>query len=170
MAAGLYFNGNTGQYVLAFRGTEGLSGGDWTANAAQSIGISTPQYNQAMALATDVRQATNGNFTLTGHSLGGGLASAASVVTGASAITFNAAGLTSATVNRTYGANLSNAPNLITAYYIHGEILSAAQDYTPFPNAAGTRVGLAPGSTASSPTLHGMSQVLLAMGINPPGP
>ena len=170
MNAGLYFNANTGQYALAFRGTEGMSGRDWTASGSQTLGISTPQYTQAMNLASRVKEVTEGRFTLTGHSLGGGLASAASVVTGASAITFNAAGLNSATVNQLYGANLNNASNLVTAYYVRGEVLSLGQDYSPLPNAAGRRVSLAPGSNAALFDLHFMNQVLLAMGYNRPGP
>lgn len=92
------------------------------------------------------------------------MASAAAIVTGTNAITFNAAGLNAATVAG-YGVNLSNATNLITAYYVGGEILSAVQEFTPLPNAAGMRIQLAPGSDASSPILHDINQVLLAIGI-----
>jgi hypothetical protein len=121
-----------------------------------------------MGLANDVNQATGGNFISTGHSLGGGLASAAAIVTGTQAITFNAAGLNSNTVIS--GANLANASSLITAYYVGGEILSLAQAWTPFPNAVGTRIALAPGSSGGTLTLHGMDQVLLSMGSNPNPP
>ena len=66
-----------------------------------------------------------------GHSLGGGLASAAAGRTGLDAITFNAAG-----VSKTY----RGAPGKIVANYIRGDILSFLQDISPLPNAAGSRV------------------------------
>lgn len=119
-----------GQYILAFRGTDGL--GNWSANLGQSLGLSSSQYQQALELGGAVFQATGGNVLFTGHSLGGGLASAAAVGTGGRAITFNAAGLHSATVSGSHGG--------IRAHYIRGDWLSTLQDFTPLPNAAGTRI------------------------------
>lgn len=66
---------------------------------------------------------SDGNVSFTGHSLGGGMASAASVVTGKPATTFNAAGLSSQTVD---GYPQNQAP--VDAYYTQGEPLSTLQD------------------------------------------
>jgi|694.fasta_scaffold00010_116 hypothetical protein len=79
------------------------------------------------------------NTVFTGHSLGGGLASAASVVSGFRADTFNAAGLLRSTLQRTslgnpYPGNpielarYDNASELIDAYYLDWDILSTVQD------------------------------------------
>jgi hypothetical protein len=65
------------------------------------------------------------NTVFTGHSLGGGLASAASVVSGFRADTFNAAGLLRSTLQRT---SHDNASELIDAYYLDWDILSTVQD------------------------------------------
>jgi hypothetical protein len=73
-------------------------------------------------------------------------------------------------VFRDYGVDLSNATSLITAYYVGGEILNTVQDLTPLPNAVGTRIELAPGSQSGTLTLHGMNQVLLAIGTTPSAP
>ena len=136
----------SGKYTLALRGTEGP--GDRGANFRQAVGLSSSQYEQAMALGIDVYQATGGNVLFTGHSLGGGLASAAAVATGGRAITFNAAGLSPFTVSGKHGG--------IRAHYIRGDILSIVQDFTLLPNAAGTRISH-PGS-GSMIDRHGIGQ------------
>jgi hypothetical protein len=85
--------------VIAYAGTETKP--DWGANIKQGVGLETKQYNKAMNLAKAVIAKSSKNAVdITGHSLGGGLASAGVVVTGAKGYTFNAAGLHSATVGR----------------------------------------------------------------------
>lgn len=61
---------------------------------AQALGMDIKQYNQAIDLVTKLSKALGAeNLVITGHSLGGGLASASSLATGIKAETFNAAGL-----------------------------------------------------------------------------
>ena len=79
---------------------------------------------------------TPGGWLITGHSLGGGLAAAASVVSGFSAMTFNAAGVNYETVQQfkpalglTSQAQLQSlAQGLVTSYVVDGEILNYFQD------------------------------------------
>ncbi len=131
-AAALY-RGMDGKYYLSFRGTKVYSGGDWRANIAQSLSVKTSQYNQAVALARLVYEATGGNVIMVGHSLGGGLATAGAYATGADAYTYNAAGLS-------YIYSLSGNPGEIRAHAIVGEALSAVQDFSTLPSAVGTRI------------------------------
>ena len=90
------------EYALVFSGTDADSVIDWvTANVNQGVGSESTyslQYKLAELLALKIA----GNLTeeqrkkewiIVGHSLGGGLSSAASAVSGIHAITFNAAGL-----------------------------------------------------------------------------
>lgn len=83
-------------YVLAFAGTDDSAGEmfhkqgyDWAENVWQGLGWDSFQYQYAMQAATAIQAAMErlvedgASLTTTGHSLGGGLASAASVVTGA---------------------------------------------------------------------------------------
>ena len=118
------------QYVVAFRGSTS-DRRDWEANGKQAIGLSTPHYTAALAIGRKLAQAGVTNVTMTGHSLGGGLASAAALASGRNAQTFNAAGLSDATINQantirqTAGAG---GPGDIRAYYVRGEILSLLQD------------------------------------------
>ena len=123
-----------GHYYIAFRGTTFTSLEDWINNAQQGVGLPASQYNQARQLAADVALTLDpGTFTFVGHSLGGGLASAAAYAGNAGAITFNAAGLHSRYQN--------GSPGNIRAHYIRGDVLSSFQDNSPiFGSAVGTRI------------------------------
>jgi len=111
---------NGPKYVVAFRGTQSLN--DWNNNLQQGLGYQSAEYEDAAKLAEKLKGA-NVDLSFTGHSLGGGLASAAAVATGYSATTFNAAGL-DATQS---GPKTASTPH-VEAYYVDGEPLSAIQD------------------------------------------
>jgi uncharacterized Zn-binding protein involved in type VI secretion len=119
--AAVYQNGK--DYVVSYKGTQ--SKADWIQNAKQGVGFESDHYNRAKILATDVHDgaaAQGGEVSFTGHSLGGGMASAAAVTTNRPATTFNSAGLHANTV-----AN-STAKPPVDAYYVPGEVLSGVQD------------------------------------------
>jgi hypothetical protein len=87
--AGIYKNDKTGEIIVAYRGTESWgnsigtkieSAQDWRANITARLGGVEPQYKAASDLARMVRDqwsksTPDKTITLTGHSLGGGLAS-----------------------------------------------------------------------------------------------
>lgn len=126
-SAEVYRNTMTGKYALAFRGTLPTSAASWKANFGQGFGFETKQYDRAISLAQKMVMAVGqGNVTMVGHSLGGGLATAAALVTQTHAVTFNAASVSSATLAR-FGANATNAKSLIHAYHTAGEPLTAIQ-------------------------------------------
>ncbi len=117
------------QYVLSFRGTTDAS--DWKANAQQGLGLPSDQYARALMVAKAVARHPEADVTITGHSLGGGLASAAALASGREATTFNASGLSDTTIRQADGiranAGAGPAPR-IAAFYVRGEVLSAVQD------------------------------------------
>jgi hypothetical protein len=121
--------GADAQYVVAFRGS--TSNSDWRSNFQQGLGISSDHYRKALAIGSKLALASNANVTLTGHSLGGGLASATAIAAGRNATTFNSAGLSDATIKQARtihdAAGVGTKDN-VTAYYVRGEILSAIQD------------------------------------------
>jgi len=119
--AALYKRGN--EYILAFRGTTSLR--DVSTDINQNQGNITLGYIDAMVVAGKVSFAVGANnLTLVGHSLGGGEAAAASLLTQSRAITFNAAGLNPNTIAAGYtGVSLKDAPHYITNYYVKGELL-----------------------------------------------
>ncbi len=141
--------GKGGKYFLAFRGTE-PEWGDIFTDIAQAFGFKTSQYRQAetLALAVSAHPDVQGNITFTGHSLGGGLASAAASITGGDAVTFNAAGL--------HPFVRSGTANSIRSYYIRGDGLSLAQTSLRLPSALGQRISL--GGNGGPLARHSSSQ------------
>lgn len=125
--ASTYRDMQTGNVVLAYRGTEPTSIKDWWTNAKQALGFDSGQYTQAAQVADEVRQMyPNDTIQITGHSLGGGLAAVGAAAIGVTATTFNAAGVNPATFAR-LGLDSSNLNNLVTNYHVAGEVLSSFQ-------------------------------------------
>ncbi len=97
--AALYRDYVSGNYRLAFRGTEmtnwdGVN--DWYDNIRQGVFAESAQYQAAILLAWAVSKldlVREARLELTGHSLGGGLASAAAIANKLHADVFNGAGL-----------------------------------------------------------------------------
>ncbi|MBL8562067.1 MAG: hypothetical protein JNN06_07275 [Gemmobacter sp.] len=112
--------------------------GDWAVNFAQGLGRTTPQYTEAIKAgkraAADATANWNNRLIITGHSLGGGLASAAAIAARIvkpelriRCTTYNAAGLHANTA-RQAGGTLSTAANVpIRAVHVKDEILNSMQ-------------------------------------------
>ena len=154
-----YIGGPT-DYALAFAGTNDVH--DLIEDIWQGVGWQSAQYPAAMKIADRLIRTPGilGNLRTTGHSLGGGLASAASVVAAIPANTFNAAGLNvKSLMERDAAGNLledengnniaiypnsltnyGNANGLINAYFVDWDLLSFVQDHSPLVNALGTRI------------------------------
>jgi len=112
--------------------------GDWAVNFAQGLGKSTPQYDAAIKAgkraADDAVAKWNKRLIITGHSLGGGLASAAAV---AARIhkpelrirceTYNAAGLHGNTAKRAGGTLATASAVPVRAMHVKDEILNSMQ-------------------------------------------
>jgi RHS repeat-associated protein len=180
-SASLYRNSATGAYVAAFRGTE-ADLGDVAADLQQAYGLGSAQFDLATRLGAQLGTALDGNVSFTGHSLGGGLASAAALVANLPAVTFNSAGLHENTLSRAgidATAALAGADRLITSYSVRGEILNSFQDNNPFamipilarmgigPQAVGFRVTLDPKAEGGPIAQHGMDRVLSALDCPP---
>ncbi|MFN7773784.1 MAG: hypothetical protein ACK5R1_13555 [Planctomycetota bacterium] len=87
-----------GRYVISFRGSQ-VELEDWLTNLNQGMFGASSQYHAALSLGQQLEQHFQNQFhrpftlSLSGHSLGGGLASAAVYSSGLKAHTFNAAGV-----------------------------------------------------------------------------
>ena len=131
--AQIYYNEEYKEYTISFRGTEILSYKDWKQNKRQAFGetgqankeIIPAQYEKAKALAIGLKnRCSDCNINITGHSLGGGLASLAGQATGLKTYTYNAAAVNEKTMKRLgvpYDGK-SDKEN-IEAYSISNEIL-----------------------------------------------
>ena len=120
----LYLDTKHNTYIYANRGTEEIN--DVSTDFLHAIGYHTDQYSQALDIADTLDEKLSGNVVFTGHSLGGGLASAQALQTEQQAATFNAAGLHNRFI-RNNNLNMENADK-IKAYHVDNEILSEAQD------------------------------------------
>lgn len=149
LTAAIYQN-DKGQYVVSFAGTTDWGvgeGGDLDDNLGQGAGLQTQEYSQAISLARKVEAAVgDGNVVFTGQSLGGGLASAATLATDSAGATFNSAGLSNDTL-----ADLGFNPNAIRSevansgqirrYVVEYEPLNGVQQDVPILNMAPDAVG-----------------------------
>ena len=124
--AALYKHRKFNFHVLAFRGTQALSVMDWLNNLGQGLGVKASQYEAAISLAIRVKRVMKGTFMLTGHSLGGGMASAAGLASNTNTVVFNPAGVNKRTLPA--GINFAAADSLVTSYVVKGEILDYAQN------------------------------------------
>jgi Ca2+-binding RTX toxin-like protein len=163
------------EIVISFAGTG--SNVDWWANAGGFFGVTTEQLRQAADYYLQVKVANPGaTISLTGHSLGGGLASLMAVFFDETAVTFdqapfrNSASVSVATSLKEYLLNergysesaLQGLTNFISAaagggvpnnknaidFSVQGEILSSA---------SGLRIGTSTSWTHGAPDLSGIS-------------
>lgn len=115
------------RYVVSFRGTQ--NGEDWLNNLQQGAGLSSESYSRALQIGRQLAR-SDANVTLTGHSLGGGLASAAAIACGREADTYNAAGLSQRTIVEARGIAGANGRGTaaVQAYHVPGEALTMIQN------------------------------------------
>lgn len=132
----LYVNPKTKQFILAFEGTNPeLVGGidgfrDICQDAKQGFGRRTEQYEMAISLAGELKKTYGDSLTLTGHSLGGGLATAASLVHNIPAFVVDPAGVHAKTIGR-HGADFSRANELVYGARLYGEFLTTFVNTAP---------------------------------------
>lgn len=135
-SASAYRNDLTSEYVIAFKGTDSFEAA--VQNVVQGAVSGGEYYDQAIEIGRRVAQ-SGFPVSYVGHSLGGGLASAAVAASNGSGTTFNASGLNPLTVPD-YDGSVN-----VDAYYVRGDGLSSFQDdILAMPNADGRRIGLPP--------------------------
>lgn len=145
---------------VAFRGTRMDQAVDWKNNAQQGLSMDSAYYKQAVQIGTATNR-SSAPLDMVGHSLGGGMASAASQASGKSGWTYNAAGLNRSTVEK-YGGKV-NTPKDVTnidAYRVKGEVLTAVQE----PGVLGT-AALVGGLGAGGAKIGGLWGGLIGAGI-----
>ena len=107
--------------AVVFRGTRMSSWEDWKNNGTQMAGSNSEYYKKAVEIGSQLLRLDK-KVAISGHSLGGGLASAAGMVSRQPTWTFNAG-----TVKK-YGGDDSGDGSNILAYRVKGEILTAVQE------------------------------------------
>ncbi|MCY7297524.1 lipase family protein [Alteromonas sp. a30] len=128
-------------------------------NFAEGVGIYSRQH--ALAVRTTeilVSKLKGRSLSLTGHSLGGGLASLAASKWGLTARTFNAAGLSKGTLS--FHSIRQGADSNVQAYYVKGELLHFAQQQVIAPAKLGNQIAL------ESTRVVGFPQFPIVSGMN----
>jgi hypothetical protein len=141
------FKDADGNYIVSYKGTsEGI---DWWHNLEQGTIGKSDYYTRAKDIgrsaSEEVGQEGVKSVKFVGHSLGGGLASAASHATGQPATTYNAAGLH--ILNRRW----FRADPAIDAVSVKGELLTTIQRNSPAAEAVGTPYELDAAPTKAQP-------------------
>jgi len=123
------------EVVLAFRGSNAPGEDehwmqDWVVDAKQGGGGTPKQYLYGAELLLEVRRAfPDANLTVTGHSLGGGIAAYSTIniadPSGLSCVTYNAAGISSLTLRRLPADVTANAAKHISNIRSKGDPVSA---------------------------------------------
>lgn len=162
-SAMVFVNDETGEVVVAFRGSEfggHFDAGDWSQDALNAAGAPTAQGLQAIALMQRVLADHPGAaISVTGHSLGGSLAAIASIATGVPATTFNAAGVgegNHAAAMLAGGRGASE--HQITNFHTTNDALTKGQRAAGVDGAAGAQVEVHT-STGNPFTAHGMESM-----------
>ena len=136
----LFYNSTIDRYYLCFRGTHNRFG--LLESVKQGIGVTSSAYDKAMSLAyTLVQRTGKDKVVCIGHSLGGGLAIAASKVAGCKSIVFNPANVSDKTVNgfikKMSIVSEYDIDNLALIFTVQGEILTFVNSVTPSSSVEG---------------------------------
>ena len=175
--ADLYKDKN-GNYVLAFRGTNSDPRDkgerdlpllpDWSKdwvddNVAQGVGMGSEQYKDAIDLSRNVKNKVGKDrLTITGHSLGGGLATAGGAATGCETYAFNPAGVHPNTY-KMYGVKNPDTSKVHT-YYSNQDFLNMGNNNLALmPNSAGERIQLYTSDKFDFATGHDLPLLLKAI-------
>ena len=149
------YKDKNGDYVLVYRGTysdpnhpENDLIHDWSKewtddNMRQGLGMGSEQYKKSIKLAKKVNRnkPKDKQLTIAGHSLGGGLATAAGAATGSKTYAFCPAGVHPNTY-KMYGVQNPNTSKVHT-YYSNQDFLNmASNNLSLMPKAAGERIML----------------------------
>ena len=149
------YKDKNGDYVLVYRGTysdpdhpENDLIHDWSKewtddNMRQGLGMGSEQYKKSIKLAEKVNsnKPKGKQLTITGHSLGGGLATAAGAATGSKTYAFCPAGVHPNTYKK-YGVKNPDTSKVHT-YYSNQDFLNmASNNLSLMPKAAGERIML----------------------------
>ncbi|WP_449029095.1 PAAR-like protein [Prevotella jejuni] len=149
------YKDTNGDYVLVYRGTysdpdhpENDLIHDWSKewtddNMKQGLGMGSKQYEKSIDIAKRVNRnkPKDKQLTIAGHSLGGGLATAAGAATGSKTYAFCPAGVHPNTY-KMYGVQNPNTSKVHT-YYSNQDFLNmASNNLSLMPKAAGERIML----------------------------
>ena len=159
-AADVFYDYVSKKPLIVFAGTDITSRKDLKTDIMNAVDGLTEYYSAAFAIGRNLRENNNisaGKFVITGHSLGGGLATACALSAYSSskpvkAITFNAATVSDGTCNcynqitlsNYVTVNKQNVGSFVDAYIVRGEIVDEFQQSLVDERALGTIYEIGP--------------------------
>jgi hypothetical protein len=121
--AKLYCDIRSDQFILGFGGTTFDNINDWSTNFSQFFGQQAVQYEQGIELVNKIRGDFIDKVIVTGHSLGGGIATVAAVTRKLRGFVFNPPAIHTNISEKLDCLNLTSAENRIKRFVVTGEIL-----------------------------------------------
>jgi hypothetical protein len=135
------FYGPDGQVILATQGTTLTNPAHWKANLRNASNQHSILHQRAVDLAIQLDAQFADSLTFTGHSLGGGIATAQALATGRRAFVFNPAGLSQNAAGRSL-EHWSRADKLVTRYIVDGDVVDRVNQLDGLPDSLGRRVDI----------------------------
>ncbi len=125
----IYYDKNQDKYVIAIRGTEFTKFKDLSADALFALLAKSPQHDIAYKLAQAIKSSgiPLDKIKITGHSLGGGLASIVGMITGCETYIYNPAHV-SLEAAKNYKLDLSRQDNIHTYTAAPNEAVTIAEN------------------------------------------
>lgn len=145
--AEMYYNKITGEYTIAFEGTNATELADIKADAMIGFNEVSKQHDLAMRIAEYINNLDlpdNVKINVTGHSLGGSLASVVGLATGLPTYTYNSAGVNRAMAEKYGFGDMSTCSN-IKAYQSNTDPLTSVQEGFLKPIVVGTVISVVSG-------------------------
>ena len=124
--------------IVTFRGSDEMA--DWKINLMQGLGRPVSQHDSALDIVKQMQEKDIDIAYITGHSLGGGLATAAALNSGEQAITFNAASVVSNAYQNLEADAMARAQENITHYTSVNDPLYRALSILGLTNRYGEQV------------------------------
>lgn len=169
------YKDKNGKYVLVFRGTysdpqhpENDITHDWSKDwidddVAQGLGMGSKQYQNAIDLSIRLKNKVGKDkLIITGHSLGGGLATAGGAATGCETYAFNPPGVHPNTY-KMYGVKNPDTTKIHT-YYSNQDFLNIGNNNLALmPNSAGERIQMYTSDKFGFATGHDLPLLLKAI-------
>ncbi|MDR2441380.1 MAG: DUF2974 domain-containing protein [Planctomycetaceae bacterium] len=121
--AKLYYDLRSDQFILGFGGTTFDNINDWMTNFSQFFGQQSDQYTKGIELVNKIRNNFVDKVIVTGHSLGGGIATVAAITGKLKGFVFNPPAIHQNTLEQFDPKNIIDAENYLKRFVVTGEIL-----------------------------------------------
>jgi hypothetical protein len=121
--AKLYHDFRSDQFILGFGGTHLDNTNDWITNFNQFFGQQSDHYIQGLELVNKIRDDSINKIIVTGHSLGGGIATLAAVARKLQGCVFNSPAIHRNILEQFDDLHLTSAEDKIKRFVVAGEIL-----------------------------------------------